>query len=111
MPCVTRNKPIGVFPISTQSNCLTLFKGEMPSIEDLAETIDQLQKRPGRIAGLSDRKLGFFQLRILGWSWDAEQVRELEDRRALSLGVGVDRIRPHVRIILDEIVQNVVRLP
>src|ERR1700728_2663253 len=46
-----------------------------------------------------------------GLKLDAEQVREPEDRRALSLGVGVDRIRPHVRIIFYEIVQNVVSLP
>ena len=46
-----------------------------------------------------------------GLKLDAEQVREPEDRRALALRVGVDRIRPHVRIILDQIVQNVVPLP
>ena len=42
---------------------------------------------------------------------DAEQVREPEDRRALALRVGVDRIRPHVRIILHEVVQYIVPLP
>jgi hypothetical protein len=35
-----------------------------------------------------------------GLKLDAEQVGEPEDRRALALRVGVDRIRPRVRIVL-----------
>jgi len=61
--------------------------------------------------GLGTIEVKSFPVANPGLKLDAEQVREPEDRRALALRVGVDRIRPHVRIILDEIVQNVVPLP
>jgi hypothetical protein len=42
---------------------------------------------------------------------NAEQMRESKDGRALSLRVGVDRVRPHIRVVFDKIVQDVVALP
>jgi hypothetical protein len=36
---------------------------------------------------------------------------ECEDGRALALRVGVDRVRPHIRVVFDEIVRDVVALP
>jgi hypothetical protein len=38
-----------------------------------------------------------------GLKLNAEQVREPEDGRALALCVGVDRIRQHIRVVLDQI--------
>ena len=38
-----------------------------------------------------------------GLKLNAEQMREPEDGRALALRVGVDRIRQHIRVVLDQI--------
>ncbi|MCU1226724.1 MAG: hypothetical protein JWQ42_4817 [Edaphobacter sp.] len=46
-----------------------------------------------------------------GLELNAEQTRESEDGRALALRVGVDRVWPHIRVVFDEVVQDVVALP
>ena len=46
-----------------------------------------------------------------GLELDAQQVRKPENSRALALRVGMDRIRPHIRVIFDQVVEDVVAFP